>query len=265
MKRYYYLLGLPRAGNTLFASLLNQNKDIAVTANSPTVELMGSFNNVVSTLPTVRNFPDYRGIDNVRNNFYDLYFQHYPQKYILDRAPLRLYLLNNFQSIIKNKVKIIILWRDLFEVLASFLSWSEKHFTNMFGDMKDHAKKIDFLLDPEQGNLPTQLSIVREYSEYEYLDIVHYVKYDDLVNDTENTINKVYDFLNIPRFKHRFDNLNQLELNNTKYIDEGIFGKGLHTIRTDVVKKRDYDYMKYIPKESYEKYKHLNFVPYSNL
>ena len=32
MKKIYYLLGMPRAGNTLFGSLLNQNPRVRVTA-----------------------------------------------------------------------------------------------------------------------------------------------------------------------------------------------------------------------------------------
>ena len=34
MKNYYFLSGLPRAGNTLLGYLLNKHKDIALTSNS---------------------------------------------------------------------------------------------------------------------------------------------------------------------------------------------------------------------------------------
>ena len=34
MKNIFFLSGLPRAGNTLLSSILNQNKNIACTANS---------------------------------------------------------------------------------------------------------------------------------------------------------------------------------------------------------------------------------------
>ena len=39
-KKIFFLLALPRSGNTLFGSLMNQNPDIAVTANSITLEIM---------------------------------------------------------------------------------------------------------------------------------------------------------------------------------------------------------------------------------
>ena len=39
-RKLFFLVAQPRSGNTLFASLMNQNKDIAATANSVTLEIM---------------------------------------------------------------------------------------------------------------------------------------------------------------------------------------------------------------------------------
>ena len=39
-RKFYYLCGLPRAGNTLFASLMNQNPTISATANSPVCSMI---------------------------------------------------------------------------------------------------------------------------------------------------------------------------------------------------------------------------------
>ena len=41
-KRIFFLCGMPRSGNTLFTSIMNQNPDVAVTANSPTLEIIKS-------------------------------------------------------------------------------------------------------------------------------------------------------------------------------------------------------------------------------
>ena len=35
MKEYNFLIGVPRAGNTVISSVLNQNEKICLTANSP--------------------------------------------------------------------------------------------------------------------------------------------------------------------------------------------------------------------------------------
>ena len=34
MKSYYFLLGMPRSGNTLLGSIINQNPEVSVTANT---------------------------------------------------------------------------------------------------------------------------------------------------------------------------------------------------------------------------------------
>ena len=38
-KKIFFLAGLPRSGNTLLTSILNQNPDIACTPNSITLEI----------------------------------------------------------------------------------------------------------------------------------------------------------------------------------------------------------------------------------
>ena len=57
-KQIYFLCAMPRSGNTLFASLMNQNPDIAVTANSITLEIMKNRQNTLtpgSSQPEVFN------------------------------------------------------------------------------------------------------------------------------------------------------------------------------------------------------------------
>ena len=63
----------------------------------------------------------------------------------------------------------------------------------------------------------------------------HYVKYDDLVSQPEQEIRKVYQFMNLPYFNHRFQDLQQVEVNGMKY-DDTIVGKNMHNIRSLVRK-----------------------------
>ena len=39
-KKLFFLMGMPRSGNTLFASIMNQNPEIVCTPNSITLEIM---------------------------------------------------------------------------------------------------------------------------------------------------------------------------------------------------------------------------------
>jgi len=68
-KKIFYLAGLPRAGNTLLSSILNQNPKVKVSANS-----------ILSTITwnlfclkenkVFKNFPDHKSLDNVIINIF---------------------------------------------------------------------------------------------------------------------------------------------------------------------------------------------------
>ena len=41
----------------------------------------------------------------------------------------------------------------------------------------------------------------------EFRHLFHFVEYDDFVIDPEKEVNKIYDFLEIPRFSHEYQNI----------------------------------------------------------
>ena len=59
MKDIFFLHGLPRAGNTLFSSIMNQNPGVAVTANSICADMMGELFMLKHT-DIFKNFPDHQ-------------------------------------------------------------------------------------------------------------------------------------------------------------------------------------------------------------
>ena len=81
-RKLFFLVALPRSGNTLFTSIINQNSEIACTANSVTLEIMKNIF-LIKMTDTFQNFPDHRSLDNVLDNVYDLYYKDWPQKIII--------------------------------------------------------------------------------------------------------------------------------------------------------------------------------------
>ena len=86
MKEIFFLSGLPRAGNTLFGSLMNQNPNVAVTANSITADMMGELFSLKKT-DIFQNYPDHKSFDNVAAKVFEHYYQDWKADYIIDRAP----------------------------------------------------------------------------------------------------------------------------------------------------------------------------------
>ena len=75
MKDIFFLHGLPRAGNTVFGSIMNQNKNVAVTANSICSEIIGEMYSLQKT-DIFQNFPDYSSLQNVIKNVFNLSLIH---------------------------------------------------------------------------------------------------------------------------------------------------------------------------------------------
>ena len=86
-KKLFFLIAQPRSGNTLLASILNQNPDIACTGNSITLEIMKTLY-LLKEDETFKNFPDHKSLDNVLSSVYDNYYKDWPQRIIIDRGPV---------------------------------------------------------------------------------------------------------------------------------------------------------------------------------
>jgi len=253
-RKLFFLIALPRSGNTLFSSIMNQNHEIAVTANSITLEIMKDLFLLKET-DTFQNYPDHRSLDNVLDNVFNNYYQHWPQRIIIDRGPVMLQ--GNFQLMQKHfkpGYKCIVLLRDLMEVFASYMQWYTENpdsFVNKIGS-NDEEKLL--MLMTKEGAIAKQLESIK--NSYNYLNMCHYVRYDDIVTNPEQEFRKIYQFLEEPYFNHRFDNLDQVEVNGLSY-DDKVVGSNMHKLFDGPVRKVYNPYIERIPKKIIEKYGHI--------
>jgi len=246
---------MPRSGNTLFTSIINQNPNIACTANSITLEIMKDLHLLKET-EVFKNFQDYKSLDNVLDSVYVNYYRDWPQKYIIDRGPVMTK--GNFalmQKHFKRPFKCVVLLRDLMDVLASYMKWYTENsdaFPNKYGSTDE--KKLSRLMN-NKGGVAKELDSIK--NAFNYPELCLFIKYNDLVQNPEEEINKVYTFFDIPYFQHRFFDLDQIQVNGIIYND-GIVGKNMHTIRNEI--KKEYNpYIEKIPKRIREKYGHIKF------
>jgi len=254
-KQLLFLVAQPRSGNTLFASIMNQNPEIAATANSITLEIMKDLFLLKQT-DVFQNYPDHRSLDNVLDVVYDTYYKYWPQPIIIDRGPVmtegNLYLM---QKHFKRPFKCIVLLRDTVDVLASYMKWYTENpdaFVNKLANTDE--EKLSIVMNKE-GAVAKDLEAIK--NSYNYKDMCHYVKYDDLVSQPEQEIRKVYQFMNLPYFNHRFQDLQQVEVNGMKY-DDTVLGKNMHNIRSTVEKVPN-PYIDKIPERIRQKYEHIRF------
>ena len=136
-KKIFFLAGFPRSGNTLLTSILNQNPDICCTPNSITLEIL-KYVFLLKAKDVFLNYPDHNSLDNVLDMIYSTYYKNWNFKYILDRGPAgtkgNLTLLKKH---LNQEIKIIFLVRPLLEVLASWITFSEKEPTHFLNNVID--------------------------------------------------------------------------------------------------------------------------------
>ena len=197
---------------------MNQNPDIVCTPNSITLEIMKDLHLLKKT-DVFENFPDHQSLDNVLDSVYVNYYKDWPQKYIIDRGPVTIPAnLELMQKHFKHGFKCIVLLRDLMDVLASYMQWYTENpdaFINKYGDTTDE-QKLSRIMNKD-GAVAKELDAIQ--NSYNYPEICHFIKYDNLVQNPEEEINKVYNFFQIPFFKHKFFDLDQIQVNGLGYND----------------------------------------------
>ena len=258
-KKLFFLIAMPRSGNTLFASLINQNPEIACTANSITLEIMKDLYLLKKT-DVFQNFPDHKSFNNIFNSVYDLYYKDWPQRVIIDRGPvLASGNPGNFELMkihYKRPFKCIVLLRDLMDVLASYMKWYTENpdaFPNRY--VNTDEDKLELIMNKD-GAVVKDLNAI--HNAYKHLDICHFVKFDDLMKNPQEELIKIYKFLDEPYYLHYFENLKDININGIEY-DDTIVGKNMHKLHTGKIKKIYNPYIEKIPQGIRDKYGHIRF------
>ena len=256
-KQLFFLVAQPRSGNTLFASIMNQNPEIAATPNSITLEIMKDLFLLKDT-DVFQNYPDHRSLDNVLDVVYDTYYKDWPQPIIIDRGPVMTP--GNFalmQKHFKRPFKCIVLLRDLMDVLASYMQWYTENpdaFPNRY-NLKNDEEKLAMIMNKD-GAVAKDLEAIK--NAYAHSNICYFVKYNDVVTNPEQEFRKIYEFMEEPYYPHYFENLQTLSVNGIQY-DDKVVGSNMHKLFDGPVRKVYNPYIEKIPKRIRKKYEHIRF------
>jgi len=244
MKSHYFLSGLPKSGNTLLSSLINQNTQISITANTILTDVIHQIALLKNT-QIYNNFPDEESLNNIIKNVFNNYYKDWKAKYIIDRGLWGTpYNLKCLKSIIK-KPKFIILYRPVLKCLASFIK-IEKPI-----DIETRCNE----LMKDDGMIGKSLWSIKNLIKEKEDHII--INYSELVSNPLKQINKIYSYLNIDSFEHKLKNFNSFSVNDIKYNDN-VLNAPLHTIRTDKIKLNKYKIEDYLPKNIIKQYSNLD-------
>jgi|TARA_B110000858_G_C17782937_1_gene465716 hypothetical protein len=227
MKEYYFFTSMPRAGNTLLGTLINQNPNLCLTPNSIVPGIIWDLESIKNTM-NYANFLNEEAFNNVQKNVIHNYYKDYKANKILERGCWSTP--DNYQSLknyITDKPKFIILYRPLVECLASFMK--AKHFAT-------EDDLWDFSMSHSGGFLNMACSSIS--SVINNNDEHIFITYNDLVDRPVNTIKRIYDFIGEKYVSVKTEDFNQFSVNGIEY-DDSMLSSDLHTINTKkIINKR---------------------------
>ena len=247
MQKIFFQSSMPRSGSTIFQNLIGQNPDFYVTPTSGVLELVyGARVNFTNSL-------EFKAQDSelMKNGFLNFckrglegYFEGITDKpYVMDKSRgWGIY--RGFLDSFYPNPKIICLVRDLRCVVSSYEKIYRK--TPFKHDpIKDESsargtsviKRVNDWLNPI-NTIGRAVERVSEIIREGYDDKILFIKYEDLCLFPEQTMKRVYEYLEVDYYAHDFDNITQI----TKEDDE-VYGltSDLHSIKQNLeLPKKDY-------------------------
>lgn len=237
MKEIFFVGGLPRSGSTLLMNLIAQNENVFCT---PTSGLANLLNNIKISWSSIiehqadKNASDDENLKRILNTvFYN--YHNTDKQFIFDKSRAWAYNIEMIETITGKKVKIIAPVRNMKDVFASFESLYRK------GSYKFPPQgPMPQCLTTEgrvqhwgslQGEVGAAYAILKDAFLRGYSDRFLLVDYDFLTENPKFTMDKIWEFLGIPKIEHDFNNI----VNKTPEDDTVYNYVDLHKIKSSIV------------------------------
>jgi sulfotransferase len=237
MEKIYFLSGMQRSGSTLLACLLNQHPEIHATSTSPLLDVLHSATVQLEESLYQYTF-DYDSISkNLTTSIIESFYKDIKKPIVIDKHRAWPSMIDQLDEEY-NPPKILCTNRSVPEIITSFIKLIENNNTldnstdktlrsrGMSLSINNRADYLfnDFVNSPRK----TILDSLKSHRKY-----IHIVEYNDLVSNPQETMNKIYEFLEIDKFNHNFNDIE----NSCKEEKDDAWGmKNLHNIRSQLKK-----------------------------
>ncbi len=256
---------MPRSGSTLLQNIIAQNPDFYVTPTSGLIEL------VSGARINYSNAAEFKAQDAVQMKKAFLSFarsgmQGYfraltDRPYVLDKSRGWGVHFDLLDLIFKEEPRIICMVRDLRQILASmerkFRQNPDKHrpienHNNLTGTTTFKRTVLHLQTTP----VGQSLDRLAEIHQRGWHNKILFIRYEDLTASPQLVLKKIYAYLGVPEFEHKFDHVAQ-----ATHEDDHAYGTlGLHQIRPKV-ELLSHDYLSVLGKDAV-KYVQQNFAWY---
>lgn len=247
MEKLFFQTSLPRAGSTLMQNILAQNPEFYASPTSGLVELLMVARTAYSNGDTFKAQDEKLmqeaflsfSLNGIRG-YYNSVAPNY--KYAIDKSRQWGYEYRFVEKILGEKPKMIVMIRDLRDVFASM----EKNFwrnpdkdKNMVNYAELRNTTVEKRIDTwsQQGIIAHALDRIRQNIIDGTAKDMLFVKHEHLTQNPEDTMRKVYEYLEVPYYDgHDFDNVQQMTFEDDRV--HGDFGDHIIRQKIEPVKSR---------------------------
>jgi len=267
MKTYHFMAGLPRSGSTLLKSILDQNPNLHANPVSPVMELMYYTEEYLSRSEQYLGYPKPKNAHKMISSFIENYYFEREEDIIIDHCRAWPNNIERIKTYINPNPKIICPVRDVLEILASFItmvhrnsdqvSFIDQHLIER-GVTVDDDNRCHYLMNGDGIVDQSLWSLAQAFIKNDTKHLL-LVEYNDLVNTPEETMKRIYDFLEIDYYAHDFNNVENKHREN----DDQWYLKDMHHVRKKVQKtsKKPEEVLSSLVMD---KYKKLEYWKYSD-
>ena len=261
MKTYYFDCGLPRSGSTLLGSLLNQNPQIHAGPLSPVFEVMYYTRDRLQG-EQAQAHPKPQIFKSMVENVIDTYYRDIEKPIVIDRCRAWTAHIDLIKEYITPDPKIICTVRHPLEILASFIDLINNSRSVSFIDKAllnqnmfiTNDTRCEFMMNPG-GIVWESMNALATAFRQNQTQHIHFVQYDDLVNDPKRVMQGIHSFLRMKPYEYDFENIE----NKYREKDTDVYGlPKMHEVRNKV-EKTSRHYSEVLSEEVINKYKNMDF------
>jgi len=236
-KKIHFITGLPRSGSTLMCNILSQNPKFYASSTSALMPLLLAIRDRWSNLSQSKASEDHTLSIRLMRGMMNGFFSNVDNPVCFDKGRGWSRHIEMTEEVMGHKTKMIVMVRDIRDVLASFETLWRKN----VGHRTIPQERTEY---EKFSTIEGRLSVFMDNKEvvgasYNYIrDAVHrgfndrllFVDFDSLTRNPENTMRQVYEFLGEEYYEHNFNNVEQVVTEKDEY-----YGfDDLHTIRPKV-------------------------------
>lgn len=242
MKKLNLIAGMPRSGSTLLCNLLNMNPSFHATATSPVIDTIRGMRSVFShnvTFKTQNRLDLMEPMRKGLKGFIDGYYE--DKDIVFDKCrgwTSNIALLDHILG--NTDTKIIWTYRDPVEVVSSI---ENRYQETLLLENVDEASGADFTTLENRVNtyindgglVARPVWLLDDAFNMGYSDRILLVRYWDLTNEPQKTLNMIHDFLDLPHYPYGQNDFKDLKQTTEEF--DGLYNyKFMHTIKEGSVK-----------------------------